>query len=190
MNPVSEPPVFRLPENPRYFVPCRRLPSAAQAADLTNRLIPKKPDLCTASWRLSCRLPLAISLAQDNRMILFSLRVLVSASSRDDFLKGVGALLEPTRVAPGCLGCRLYSEVDRPEEFLLVEEWASQPALDRHLASDACKTLVAAMEMALQCPIIRFDEVARSAGIEVIEAARRAQGLLQDLPHDACENER
>jgi quinol monooxygenase YgiN len=123
-------------------------------------------------------------------MILFSLRVSVSASDRDDFLRGVGALLEPTGVAPGCLGCRLYADVFSEDTFLLVEEWASQSALDQHLASDACKTLVAAMEMALQSPIIRFDEVARSAGIEVMEAARRARGLLQELPEEAREDMR
>ncbi|NEX22484.1 hypothetical protein G3480_19595 [Thiorhodococcus mannitoliphagus] len=121
-------------------------------------------------------------------MILFSLSILVSPSGRDDFLKGVGGLLEPTRVAPGCLGCRLYTDNEHPDAFMLVGEWASQPELDRYLASDACKTLIAAMELSQQPPLIRFDEVARRAGIEVIEAARRARGLLQDFPTHAAED--
>jgi hypothetical protein len=59
-----------------------------------------------------------------------------------------------------------------------VEEWASQAALDRHLTSSADKTLVAAMESSARPPAIRFDQVEHRAGIEVIEAAHRAQGLL------------
>lgn len=110
-------------------------------------------------------------------MIVFSLSVLVSPASRSDFLASVGGLIEPTRVAPGCIGCRLYTDFQDPNAFTLVEEWASQKPLDRHLTSRAYKTLVAAMELSERPPAIRFDNVAQRAGIEVIEAALRSQGL-------------
>ncbi|MBK1720376.1 putative quinol monooxygenase [Thiocystis violacea] len=118
-------------------------------------------------------------------MIRFSLSVLVAPSARDDFLKTVRALLEPTRVAPGCVGCRLHEDIEEPDSFMLVGEWTSQPELDLYLGSDACKTLIAAMELSRRPPLIRFDEIASRAGIEVIEAARRARGLLQDFSSDA-----
>ena len=105
-------------------------------------------------------------------MIVFSLSVFVPSTQRADFVRDLGALLEPTRVAPGCLGCRLYSDFEDPNAFLWVEEWASRTMLDRHLRSDACKTLLAAMELSTRPPLIRFDDVARRAGIEVMEAAR------------------
>ncbi len=111
-------------------------------------------------------------------MIVFSLNVTVPPSRRADFLQSVGGLLEPTRVMPGCLGCRLYEDNENPHTFMLVEEWTTQSALDRHLVSDAHKTLVAAIELSTQPPTIRFDTIAQRAGIEVIEAARRAQGQL------------
>ena len=111
-------------------------------------------------------------------MIVFSLTVSVAPSGHADFLSSVGALLEPTRVVPDCIACRLYRDVEDPNAFTLVEEWASQAALDRHLTSNAFKTLVAAMESSARPPAIRFDQVEHRAGIEVIEAARRAQGLL------------
>lgn len=117
-------------------------------------------------------------------MIVFSLSVVVPPLSRADFLQSVRRLLEPARVVPGCLGCRLYADVEHADAFLLVGEWASQAELDGYLASDACKTLVAAIELAQEPPRIRFDEVARSAGIEVIKAARRRRGLLHELPAD------
>ena len=106
-------------------------------------------------------------------MILFSLRVCVPPPRRADFLQSVGALLEPTRVLPGCLGCRLYTDIEDPNAFTLAEEWESQAALDRHLTSSAYKTLVAAIELSAVPPAIHFDSVAQRAGIEVIESARR-----------------
>jgi quinol monooxygenase YgiN len=108
-------------------------------------------------------------------MIVFSLSICVPGSRRADFLKSVRGLLEPTRVLPGCLGCRLYADIEKPDAYTLVEEWASQEALDRHLTSSAYKTLVAAIELSAEPPAIRFDNVAQRAGIEVFEAALSAR---------------
>jgi quinol monooxygenase YgiN len=76
-------------------------------------------------------------------MIVFSVSVSVPPSQRADFLQSVGALLEPTRVVPGCVLCRLYADFEDPNAVTLVEEWSTQAALDRHLTSSAFKTLVA-----------------------------------------------
>ena len=113
-------------------------------------------------------------------MIVFSLIVFVPPSGHADFLSSVGALLEPTRVVPDCIACRLYRDVEDPNAFTLVEEWASEAALDRHLTSSAYKTLVAAMELSARPPVIRFDTVAQRAGIEVIAAARGARESTSD----------
>lgn len=129
-------------------------------------------------WQAFC-LPGSQSLrAGQPPMIVFSLSVVVPSTRRADFLKSIGALLEPTRVAPGCIGCRLFTDCEDPYGFMLVEEWASQVALDRHLTSSAYKTLVAAIELSTRPPAIRFDSIAERAGIEVIAAARGTQASL------------
>lgn len=111
-------------------------------------------------------------------MIVFSVSVCVPSSQQAGFLKTLGALLEPTRVVPGCLCCRLHTDCEDPSRFTLVEEWTTQAALDQHLTSSAFKTLVAAIELSVEPPAVHVDCVTHRAGIEVIEAARRAQGLL------------
>ena len=111
-------------------------------------------------------------------MIVFTLSVVVPQSRHGDFMRGMGAFLEPTRVAPGCINCRLLGDFEDGDSITLVEEWASQEELDRHLVSDAFRTLVALIEMSARPPLIRFDTVEQSAGIEVIEKARRALGFL------------
>ena len=118
-------------------------------------------------------------------MIRFPLSVLVVPSRREDFLKAVRAILEPTRGAPGSVGCRPYQDTENSDVLMLVGEWTSQSDLDRYLGSDACKTLIAAMELSRQPPLIHFNEIAHRAGIEVIKAARRACGKIQDFPSDA-----
>jgi quinol monooxygenase YgiN len=106
-------------------------------------------------------------------MIMFTLRLVAPSAQRQALLKSLSALLGPTRVQPGCLGCHLYTAYDEPHAIVWLEEWVSQAALDRHLGSDAHKTLVAAMELSSAAPEVRFDTVVRTAGLEVIA---RAQG--------------
>jgi quinol monooxygenase YgiN len=111
-------------------------------------------------------------------MVVFTLSVVIPKSRRTDFVQRVAPLLGPTRVAPGYIGCRLYADFENVNAFTLVERWATQAALDRHLATDAYKTIVAAIELSAQPPTIHFDTVGQRSGLEVIEAARRSVGPL------------
>jgi quinol monooxygenase YgiN len=107
-------------------------------------------------------------------MIVFSLSVVVPSDMRNEVARTVSALLGPTRAMPGCLECRLYADYEDRNAFTLVEEWASQEVLDRHLASDAYKTLVSAIELSTKPPKVHFDTVAQRAGLEVMAVARQS----------------
>jgi quinol monooxygenase YgiN len=107
-----------------------------------------------------------------------SVSVCVPPWQRVDFPRSVKSLLEPTRVLPGCMSCRRFPDVEDPDAFTLVEEWMTRTALDRHPTPSTFKTLVAAIEMSAEPPAVRIDCVWQRAGIEVIEAARRGQGLF------------
>ncbi len=109
-------------------------------------------------------------------MIVFTLRVVAPTAKRREMEKSVGALLGRTRVQPGCIDARLYADTEDPNAFALVEAWASRPELDRYLASDVYKTIVAAMESSTVQPEVRFDTVERTGGIEVFAEARLARG--------------
>lgn len=105
-------------------------------------------------------------------MIVFTLRMVAPRPRRHELLQSLTALLEPTRVQPGCITCRLYADMENLSVFTLASEWESQADLDRCLGSDAFKTVLAAMELSVEAPEISFDSVSRRAGLEVIAAAR------------------
>jgi hypothetical protein len=44
---------------------------------------------------------------------------------RSILLRTLVSMLGPTRVAPGCLDARLYSNLDKRKALLFVEDWAS-----------------------------------------------------------------
>jgi hypothetical protein len=54
-------------------------------------------------------------------MIVFSMKIGAANKSRTTLLRTFGPTLGPTRVAPGCLDARLYSDLDKRKTLLLVE---------------------------------------------------------------------
>lgn len=90
------------------------------------------------------------------------------AAARDILL----ALVERTRVDPGCLGCEMYQDLRERHVLLLDQWWETEADLDRHLRSDAYGRVILVMEMATEQPLIRFSEISHSTGLETVERAR------------------
>lgn len=105
-------------------------------------------------------------------MVVATLRIVVRPDHREDVLRTLRPLLGPTRVKPGCVSARLYQDLEDPNAIAFVEEWASRVDLERHVASAEYRKVLAAMDMAGMPPEIRFDSVAHTEGMELIEEIR------------------
>lgn len=70
-------------------------------------------------------------------------------------------LLQPSRDEAGCMSYELFHNEDDPLEFVTVERWADQAAVDLHLASPhVAKAVALASELLAQPPLIhRFKPV-------------------------------
>ena len=107
-----------------------------------------------------------------DRIIVFSVRIAVEAARRQALVASVRPLLEPTRVVPGCLACRLYEDFDDLNAFCMVFEWADRAALERFLRSDASKALLGAMEIGACRPEVHVDTIAEREGLEALGLIR------------------
>ncbi|MGD0281581.1 MAG: putative quinol monooxygenase [Dissulfurispiraceae bacterium] len=102
-------------------------------------------------------------------MILSILRMLVQPERRRDLLETVKGMLEPARVERGCLSFRLYEDVENRNAFVLLEEWATQEDLERHISKDNQRRLLALMDLLSEQPELRFNTVSHTAGMDLIE---------------------
>ena len=104
-------------------------------------------------------------------MINATLRIPASPKSLESILHSLRSLVGPASVAPGCLDCRLYTEVAESPALLLYQQWESLEALERYFRSANCRRLLGVLEAARSAPEIRFDTVSSSRGLELIESA-------------------
>lgn len=106
------------------------------------------------------------------RVIVFSVRIIVDRRGREALIASLLPLLEPTRVMPGCLDCRLYSDFEDANAFCIIGEWSGAEDLGRYLRSRAYGVLLGAIELGNCRPEVRFDTVNSRVGIEAFGMAR------------------
>ena len=105
-------------------------------------------------------------------MISALLTIPVSGKSKDEVVRLLRSLIEPTRVETGCITCRLYCELNDTNVLTWVEEWETRADLDRHLRSSRFTQILAALDMADTQPEVRFNTVVATSGLGLIEEAR------------------
>jgi quinol monooxygenase YgiN len=105
---------------------------------------------------------------QAAQVIVFSLRVVPPAEKRWALVRSLSGLIAPTRVEPGCLEARLYHDLDNANAVTLVEEWETREQFEMQLEIDKLKTLIAAIELSSEAPVIHIDTVGREEGIQFL----------------------
>lgn len=106
--------------------------------------------------------------------VVVSFRLVARPERREELLRFVqDEMLAATRAEPGCLSYRFYQDVEDPNAFTFVEEWASADALDGHFRSaHVGRALTGIPDLVSEPPQARFHGVARTRGLEAVEAAR------------------
>jgi quinol monooxygenase YgiN len=105
-------------------------------------------------------------------LIVFSMHIVAPDERRTALVSALGSMLGPTRVAPGCLDARLYSDLDRHKTLLLVEEWESREKFELNLDMAKLNAIVAAIELSSEAPVVRVDVVSREEGVEALALHR------------------
>jgi quinol monooxygenase YgiN len=72
------------------------------------------------------------------------------------------SIVERVRQESGCLHAGFYQDVEHDNEFLVVQEWASQRDSDNHVRSDIFTVLVGAGSLMHRPPAIVLHTVSRS----------------------------
>lgn len=65
-------------------------------------------------------------------MILVTGRVHVPAEHSDRFTEVATEMCSRSRREQGCIGYRVYSDLEQADRYVFVEEWADDVALQRH----------------------------------------------------------
>ncbi len=105
-------------------------------------------------------------------MIVGTLRIMPPPQRRADVLEILRAAQGPLLAQPGCTACHVYEDHGDEPAVVLVEIWEFQSALEEHVRSDDYRRILEAIELSAEPPLVRFDHVSATEGMELIERLR------------------
>jgi len=95
-----------------------------------------------------------------------------SARSADELLETLRFLMTTTRLEPGCLECTAWTERDLTVHY--GEGWATEMDARRRVRSAGFTSLLSVMECATEPPVVQFDFVTMTRGLDFVEEVRGA----------------
>ena len=85
-------------------------------------------------------------------MIVVIGRVRTDADNREALVRVGQAVAAAARAEPGCISYRLYEDTEIRDEFVFVEEWESDEALQRHFATPHIREFMSAIPATIVAP--------------------------------------
>ncbi len=91
---------------------------------------------------------------------------------RDEIVTMLRLLVGPISVSTGCLKCGVFYDATDENVVCWEEEWQSRKDLYRHIASTEYRQILAALDLAIEKPEIRFEHISDTRGMELIVSVR------------------
>lgn len=106
-------------------------------------------------------------------MIVVVGRVQTDADKRAELVRVGQAVAAMSRLEPGCISYRLYQDTEGEDEFVFVEEWESDEALQRHFATPHVAGFLQAITATIVAPPdVKFHTIASSMDLADVTAGR------------------
>jgi quinol monooxygenase YgiN len=105
-------------------------------------------------------------------MVTGTLQMTVKTDKRDELMQVLGGSVEPTRVMAGCICCGLYVDTQDSNRFAFHTTWETQDDLNCFMRTREFTALLLATDLLDEEPLMRFDDILRSEGMEAVRKAR------------------
>ena len=115
-------------------------------------------------------------------MVRLAVALVPPARGTTQVVHALRLLASPTRIEPGCLGCRVWTEDSEEPTVRYVEEWATEDAMRRRVRSQRFTRLLEVLESAPLPPRVEFDFVTETRGLDYVAEVRNIDGLLEPPP--------
>ncbi len=102
-------------------------------------------------------------------MIVTVGRVKTDPEKRADLIRIAQTVARASRAEKGCSSYRIYQDTELENEFVFVEEWESEEALQRHFATPHIAEFMRAIPTVIvAAPDVRFHTIASSVDLSEV----------------------
>ncbi len=100
-------------------------------------------------------------------MLICQLKIKIKLYKSDEFIDSMYSFLSKIRKARGCLGFSVYQDSEKENEYIVVGEWKTRQALEKHFKTREFELLIGAARVLGETFEMKISEIVESGGLEL-----------------------
>ena len=100
-------------------------------------------------------------------MLIYQLKIEIKPSKADEFIDSMSSLLRSIRKEKGCLDFSVYRNSERENTFIVVGDWETRKAMEKHFQTRDFELLIGAARVLGETFSMNMAEVSKTGGIEL-----------------------
>ena len=100
-------------------------------------------------------------------MLSCQLKIEIKPYKPDEFVNSVRSILSSIRKRKGCLGFSVYRDSEKENTFILVGEWKTRQAMEKHFQTREFELLIGAARVLGETFSMNISEAIKTGGFEL-----------------------
>ncbi len=100
-------------------------------------------------------------------MFIYQIKIEIKPYKSDEFVNSILSYLSKVRKARGCLGFSVYQDSEKENEYIVVGEWKTRQALEKHFKTPEFEVLIGAAKVLGETFEMNIAEIVERGGFEL-----------------------
>ena len=108
-------------------------------------------------------------------MFTYQIKIVIKPYKTDEFIKSMLSFAPKIRKQKGCLGYTVYRDSEKENTYILVGEWKTRQAMEKHFKTREFELLIGAARVLGETFEMKIAEVSKTGGLELAREQIAAQ---------------
>lgn len=108
-----------------------------------------------------------VSFLWEDEVLIYQLKIEIKAYKSDEFINSMRSVLCTITKEKGCLDFSFYQDLEKQNRFMLVGEWKTRQAMEKHFQTNDFEVLIGAARVLGETFAMNIAEVSKSGGFEL-----------------------
>lgn len=100
-------------------------------------------------------------------MLIYQIKIKIKPYKPDEFVNSIHSFLRTIRKEKGCLDFSVYQDSEKENTYILVGEWKTRQAMEKHFQSNEFELLIGAARVLGETFSMKIAEVSKTGGFEL-----------------------
>ena len=100
-------------------------------------------------------------------MLIYQIKIKIKPYKPDEFVNSIRSFLRTIRKEKGCLDFSVYQDSEKENTYILVGEWKTRQAMEKHFQSNEFELLIGAARVLGETFSMKIAEVSKTGGFEL-----------------------